>query len=73
MVEMRSPVRDLTSRQCQIVGLVAKGATNKEVAAQLYLSPRTVDYHLRRIFERLGITSRADLIRRCAAGTGYGT
>lgn len=63
-----SPI--LTSRQHQIVRLVAQGATNKEVAARLYLSPRTVDYHLRRIFERLGITSRADLIRRCAADTG---
>ncbi|MFI7413057.1 AAA family ATPase [Streptomyces sp. NPDC049627] len=60
----------LTSRQRQIVRLVAQGATNKEVAAQLYLSPRTVDYHLRRVFERLGITSRADLIRRCATDTG---
>ncbi len=59
----------LTSRQHQIVRLVAQGATNKEVAARLYLSPRTVDYHLRRVFERLGITSRADLIRRCGAGS----
>ncbi|MFE9773599.1 LuxR C-terminal-related transcriptional regulator [Streptomyces sp. NPDC005931] len=63
----------LTSRQQQIVRLVAQGATNKEIAAQLYLSPRTVDYHLRRVFERLGITSRADLIRRCTVGTGSGT
>ncbi|MBC2901609.1 helix-turn-helix transcriptional regulator [Streptomyces cupreus] len=63
----------LTSRQRQIVRLVAQGATNKEVAARLYLSPRTVDYHLRRIFERLGITSRSDLIRRCAADAGSGT
>ncbi|WP_323378104.1 response regulator transcription factor [Streptomyces cyaneochromogenes] len=62
----------LTSRQHQIVRLVAQGATNKEVAARLYLSPRTVDCHLRRIFERLGITSRADLIRRCAADAGSG-
>ncbi|QKV91417.1 AAA family ATPase [Streptomyces sp. NA02950] len=59
----------LTSRQRQIAGLVATGATNKEVAARLCLSPRTVDYHLRRIFERLGLTSRADLIRRFTAGS----
>ncbi|MFF3326761.1 AAA family ATPase [Streptomyces sp. NPDC002889] len=63
----------LTPRQQQIARLVAEGATNKEVAARLCLSPRTVDYHLRRIFERLGITSRADLIRRRAAGTGSDT
>ncbi|MGW1958063.1 AAA family ATPase [Streptomyces sp. NPDC001920] len=61
----------LTPRQQQIVRLVAQGATNKEVAARLCLSPRTVDYHLRRVFERLGITSRADLIRR-DRGPGHG-
>ncbi|CAL9674723.1 hypothetical protein SUDANB105_07790 [Streptomyces sp. enrichment culture] len=60
------PAGVLTPRQRQIVRLVARGATNKEVAARLCLSPRTVDYHLRRVFERLSITSRADLIRRFA-------
>ncbi|WP_413797826.1 helix-turn-helix transcriptional regulator [Streptomyces iranensis] len=58
----------LTARQHEIVALVAAGATNKEVAARLCLSPRTVDYHLRRIFAQLGLTSRADLIRRFTAG-----
>ncbi|MBA8956353.1 AAA family ATPase [Actinomadura namibiensis] len=58
----------LTSRQRQIARLVAEGATNKEVAARLSLSPRTVDHHLRHVFERLGITSRTDLVRRFATG-----
>lgn len=54
----------LTARQLEIVRMVAAGATNKEVAARLCLSPRTVDYHLRRVFQQLHITSRVELIRR---------
>jgi DNA-binding CsgD family transcriptional regulator len=58
-----STFTQLTPQQVQIVRLVAQGATNKEVAAKLFLSPRTVDHHLRNVFAKLGISSRAELMR----------
>jgi DNA-binding CsgD family transcriptional regulator len=54
----------LTAQQLQIARQIASGATNREVAERMFVSPRTVDYHLRNIFQRLSINSRAELIRR---------
>jgi len=54
---------DLTAQELQIARLVAEGLSNREVAAQLFLSPRTIDFHLRNIFRKLGISSRMQIVQ----------
>jgi DNA-binding CsgD family transcriptional regulator len=56
-----STVDRLTAQEIQIARIVAGGATNKDVAAQLFLSPRTIDFHLRNVYSKLGISSRHEL------------
>jgi DNA-binding CsgD family transcriptional regulator len=51
----------LTPQELQIAGLAAEGLSNREIGQQLYISHRTVAYHLRRIYPKLGITSRTQL------------
>jgi DNA-binding NarL/FixJ family response regulator len=54
-------VVDLTPQEVQVARLVRQGLSNRDAAAQLYVSPRTVDFHLRNVFAKLGVSSRTEL------------
>jgi DNA-binding CsgD family transcriptional regulator len=60
----------LTGQELQIALTVAEGRSNRDVAAALFLSPRTVEWHLTRIYRKLDISSRAGLIRLFATNRG---
>jgi len=61
-------IDQLTPQELQVARYVANGLSNKEVAAKLFLSPRTIDAHLRNVFAKLHITSRSQLARVQLAG-----
>jgi DNA-binding CsgD family transcriptional regulator len=58
---------ELTPQELQVALQVSEGKTNKEVAAAMFLSPKTVEFHLARTFRKLGVSSRTELSRRITA------
>ena len=63
---------DLTAQERQIALLAADGLSNPEIGARLFLSPRTVEWHLRNVFTKRGIRSRRELVNP-VTGIGVST
>jgi DNA-binding NarL/FixJ family response regulator len=62
----------LTAREHEVVRLVARGMSNKAIARQLEISPRTVEGHLNHVFDKLGTTSRTELVHYALANSLFG-
>ena len=65
-----APTTELTTQELRVAVAVAEGVSNREAGAALFLSPRTVEHHLTRVYEKLGVKSRAALARRLLGDQG---
>lgn len=64
-------VNGLSNREAQVSELVSKGLSNKEVGNQLFITEKTVKFHLSNIYKRLNVASRAQLIIKCLPHMGF--
>ena len=71
--QARERYAQLSARECEVLGLIVEGLTNKEIGKALTLSPRTVETHRANLFAKLEAESLAQLIRRYAALVEEGT
>jgi two-component system response regulator DesR len=58
------PAKPLSEREREVLALIASGATNKEIAGRLYLSPHTVKEHTSSLYRKLGARNRAEAVQR---------
>lgn len=63
-VDHEVSIGDLTDRELEVLRLIIEGNSSKEAAKLLYLSKRTIDFHLARIYEKLDVSNRVQAIRR---------
>ena len=66
-----SPYDELTAREAEVVRLVARGMSNKAIASELGISPRTVEGHVNHVFDKLGVDSRTELVHYALANSMF--
>jgi serine/threonine-protein kinase len=67
----RGPLAELTGREREVLGLIAEGHSNRAIGDRLFLSPKTVETHIRQIFMKLGLEEAPDSHRRVLAVLAY--
>ena len=61
LAELMGESKDLTAQELNVARLVRQGMSTRDVAGRLFVSPRTVDFHLRNVFTKTGVSSRLEL------------